>query len=391
MSHDKTSQVIHNGSTGNHAETKSRQATRARRVLITGGAGFVGINLAKEFLQQGQQVILFDSLARAGVEENLEWICGEYPEDVEVVLGDVRDFRAVQQAVSLASQVYHFAAQVAVTTSLDDPRQDFAVNAQGMLNVLESVRRQAEPPSLLFTSTNKVYGDLRQLQLEQNATRWQPKERLTRDGGITETQPLDFHSPYGCSKGSADQYVLDYARCYRLPAVVFRMSCIYGPHQFGTEDQGWLAHFLLRAMRREPITIYGDGKQVRDVLFVQDLVEALTMALDRIRVTRGRAFNIGGGPHRSVSLLDLIALIEKLLDRPIETRFETWRKGDQKYYVSNSQAFQRATEWRSRTSVESGVKQLLKWLAEHRAVESTISRIHSQAPLAAARSLAEIK
>ncbi|MBW3598870.1 MAG: GDP-mannose 4,6-dehydratase [Planctomycetes bacterium] len=337
-----------------------------RPVLITGGAGFVGVNVAAHWARQGQPVMIFDNLSRPGVRRNLDWLTGRYGSLVEVETADIRDERAVRQAVSCACRIYHFAAQVAVTTSFADPASDFEVNARGTFNVLEAARRMADPPPLLFTSTNKVYGNLKQMELVEGETRYTPTDRATRDHGAGEDHPLDFHSPYGCSKGAADQYVLDYARCYNLPAVVFRMSCIYGPHQCGNEDQGWVAHFLLSALRDEPICIYGDGKQVRDVLFVEDLVEAMTAALDQIDATRGRAFNIGGGPENTLSLLELLYLIEDLVGRRPEVRYAPWRKGDQRYYVSDIRTMKSATGWRPRVSPEEGVERLCRWLDANR-------------------------
>src|ERR1051325_9171384 len=209
------------------------------------------------------------------------------------------------------SQVFHFAAQVAVTTSLDDPIGDFEVNARGTLNLLEAIRAANNPPPLIFTSTNKVYGDLRDVPLKRQGNRYVPVDAQARTHGFSEARRLDFHSPYGCSKGAACQYVLDYARTYRMQTAVFRMSCIYGPHQFGNEDQGWVAHFALSALRGQPITVYGNGKQVRDILFVEDLVEAFERAAEAIETTRGQVYNIGGGPANSLSLLDVIAHLEE--------------------------------------------------------------------------------
>ena len=235
-------------------------------VLITGGAGFIGTNLADRLLSAGQRVLIFDNLSRAGVRTNLHWLQTQYPDNVEVQVADIRDADAVSHAVERADAIYHFAAQVAVTTSLDDPVQDFEINTRGTLNVLEAMRRRRRAPPLVVTSTNKVYGALEDVELTRHAQRYVPVSADLRSRGISESRSLDFHSPYGCSKGAADQYVLDYVRSYGLPALVFRMSCIYGPHQFGNEDQGWVAHFLLRARERQPIAIFGDGCQVRDVL-----------------------------------------------------------------------------------------------------------------------------
>jgi CDP-paratose 2-epimerase len=261
--------------------------------------------------------------------------------------------------------VYHFAAQVAVTTSLDDPVEDFEINARGTLNVLEALRaagRAGEAPPLLYTSTNKVYGNCDDVALAVRGRRYEPTEEGMRASGVGEERPLQFYSPYGCSKGTADQYVLDYAHSFGLPAVVFRMSCIYGPRQFGTEDQGWVAHFLIRALAGRPITLYGDGMQVRDVLFVDDLVDAFLLAQQRIGELSGQAFNIGGGPRNATSLLELIDLIGDLHGKRPEVRFGEWRTGDQRYYVSDTRRFQRATGWAPKVGVRDGVEQLYEWL-----------------------------
>src|ERR687890_2291653 len=267
-----------------------------RPILITGGAGFIGTNVAHRLLTQGHQVRVFDNLARPGVEQNLRWLRDTHGNQVEIEIADTRNGEAVRRAVERAARVFHFAAQVAVTTSLTDPLEDFEVNARGTLNLLEALRAQPAPPPMVFTSTNKVYGALDDVGLRRRNQRYEPTDPSLRRTGISENRPLDFHSPYGCSKGSADQYVLDYARTYGLPAIVFRMSCIYGPHQFGTEDQGWVANLLIRAMEGEPIVLYGDGMQVRDVLFVEDLVDAFLLAQRNMDRLSGRAFNIGGGP-----------------------------------------------------------------------------------------------
>jgi CDP-paratose 2-epimerase len=329
--------------------------------LITGGAGFVGTNLAARLLREGREVVILDSLARPGVEKNLRWLRDTYGSTLTVEVGDVRDRALVRSAVARADAVFHFAAQVAVTTSLADPAEDFEVNARGTLNVLEAIRKRVPPPPLVFTSTNKVYGALGDLAMRRMERRYEPGHDQARTG-IDEDRALDFHSPYGCSKGAADQYVRDYARSFGLPTIVFRMSCIYGPHQFGTEDQGWVAHFLIQALRGRPITLYGDGRQVRDVLFVEDLVEALLLAMRRMPTIAGQAFNIGGGPENAVSLLELLDLIGEITGRCPQVRFDDWRPGDQKYYVSNTSRFEKATGWRPRTAVRDGVERLAGWL-----------------------------
>jgi CDP-paratose 2-epimerase len=274
----------------------------------------------------------------------------------------VRDAAAVSQAMAGVQQVFHFAAQVAVTTSLENPQEDFAVNALGTLNVLEAARARAVAPGIIMTSTNKVYGGLEDLALSVQGQRYLPSDEAVRERGISESRPLDFHSPYGCSKGTADQYVIDYARSYGLTTLVFRMSCIYGPRQFGTEDQGWVAHFILRALRGERITLYGDGMQVRDVLFVDDLVDAFLLAEQNAQRLAGRAFNMGGGAQNAISLRDLLDRIEQLHGTRPAVDHDAWRTGDQRYYVSDTQAFQRETDWKPRVGFEEGIARLYEWL-----------------------------
>ncbi|MCU1383609.1 MAG: NAD-dependent dehydratase [Acidobacteria bacterium] len=340
--------------------------------LITGGAGFIGTNVAARLLQSGRRVRIFDNLSRAGVETNLRWLCDTFGDRVERVIADVRDAAALAQAVNGVGEVYHFAAQVAVTSSLDDPLFDFSVNAGGTLNLLEALRALPSPPPVIFTSTNKVYGDLEDVQLVPDEDRYVPADTDTRMAGISERRPVDFHSPYGCSKGAADQYVLDYARTFGIPAVVFRMSCIYGPHQCGTEDQGWVAHFVIRAIEDRPITIYGDGLQVRDLLYVDDLVDAMTRAQANINTMAGEAFNIGGGPERSTSLVELIAVLTALHGRPVALEFDAWREADQRYYVSDTRKFSDATGWAPRVSVPEGVRALHTWLTQVRTLPTPV-------------------
>lgn len=348
-----------------HAET-SRPATRntgrRKHVLITGGAGFIGTNLASRLLEAGRPVLIYDNLSRPGSQRNVAWLKQQYPKGLTVKVGDVRDSHTLRNAVRSAEEVYHLAAQVAVTSSLTDPKHDFDVNVGGTLKLLEAVRSMDTPPPVLFTSTNKVYGPLTDLALQGNGHRYQPLDTALRTG-INEQRPLDFHSPYGCSKGAADQYVLDYARTFGLSTIVFRMSCIYGLHQNGTEDQGWVAHFLIQALKRQSIYIYGDGMQVRDLLFADDLVDALLLAQSNIQSLSGQAFNIGGGLGNTISLWDLLDLLEKLHgERPlVET--DEWRPGDQRYYVSDTQKFKTATGWAPKVSVDQGVKRLFQWLA----------------------------
>jgi CDP-paratose 2-epimerase len=358
------------------SKTRSgRKNGHHKPVVIFGGAGFIGSNVADHYLSEGHLVRVFDNVSRAGVERNLRWLKERHGSLLNVVVGDVRDEVAVRGAVRDAGEVFHFAAQVAVTTSLEGPVHDFEVNARGTLNVLEALRAMDEPASLIFTSTNKVYGGLPGLELVQSGRRYGPRDEDTRAHGLSERCPLDFESPYGCSKGCADQYVLDYGRSFGLKTAVFRMSCIYGPRQFGNEDQGWVAHFLIRALEGKPITLYGDGMQVRDILFVEDLVRALQLAQTNIDKLQGQVFNIGGGPERTVSLLELLDLIEQLTGRRTEVRFEDWRTGDQRYYVSDTRKFQQATGWAPQVSVEQGVTRLHAWL------ETLVQERTSHAPV----------
>lgn len=347
-------------------------------VLVTGGAGFIGASLTHRLLSLGEHVRILDNLSRPGVERNLDWLLDNHANKFELVVGDVRDATLVEQAVEGVHHVFHLAAQVAVTTSLLDPHLDFAVNGLGALNLLEAVRRSRIGPTLLYTSTNKVYGALDDIALNATRTRYEVVDPEIARSGISEKRPLELHGPYGCSKGAADQYVLDYARSFSVRAAVFRMSCIYGPRQLGTEDQGWVAHFLIRALQGEPITIYGDGRQVRDLLFIDDLVDAFLRARENIDRIAGRAFNVGGGPTRTISLLELCTRIEELTRRPLRLEYQGWRIADQRYYVSDPRALREATGWAPRTSVHDGVGWLFEWLSrqpEHRGSERSIPQV----------------
>ena len=279
----------------------------SRNILITGGAGFIGSNLAERLLRQSNAHIrIFDNRSRAGVTHNLEWLRSlAAPGRLEFVSGDVRDARGLHEAARDVSEIYHFAAQVAVTSSIEDPCHDFEVNARGTLNVLEAARLSGRKPFILFTSTNKVYGSLESLQVTAEGNHYRARTRDFR--GVNETEPLDFHSPYGCSKGAADQYVRDYARIYGLPTVVFRMSCIAGPRQFGNEDQGWVAHFIYSVLDHNPITVYGSGLQVRDVLHVDDLLDAMNAAHAAGTRCNGQVYNVGGGIERAVSVIEMLS------------------------------------------------------------------------------------
>ncbi|MBV8831610.1 MAG: SDR family NAD(P)-dependent oxidoreductase [Acidobacteriaceae bacterium] len=329
-------------------------------ILITGGAGFIGANLARTCLAEGHKVHVFDNLSRAGVDANVRELEGDFPGLMRFTRADVRDANAVERAVEEADQIFHLAAQVAVTTSLEDPIDDAGTNLFGTLNLLEAVRHSGSRPALLFTSTNKVYGRLKWVALNQTPTRYEPADQSTREHGACENQPLEFLSPYGCSKGSADQYVLDYARSYGVRATVFRMSCIYGPYQLGSEDQGWVAHFLRQAMKGEAITIYGDGKQVRDLLFIEDLVRAMRLAIEH-PASSAEAFNLGGGVENSVSLIELIKELQLLTRDKIEIEWREERAADQKWYIADTSKIRDRLEWAPQVSVRKGLGRLHEW------------------------------
>jgi CDP-paratose 2-epimerase len=331
-------------------------------IVIFGGSGFIGTNLADRLLTQGEEVVVFDNLSRPGVERNLDFLKAKHGTRVHTVLADVRDTKAVDDTVRTARAVFHFAAQVAVTSSLTDPVQDFTINAQGTLTILEALRRSSPETPLIFASTNKVYGTLDDLSIEDIAGRYMPASDAMRDHGVDELRPLDFSTPYGCSKGAADQYVLDYAHSYGLKTAVLRMSCVYGPHQFGTEDQGWLAHFLIRALRGEKITVYGDGKQVRDMLHVSDAVAAYCAVLAAIDRVQGRAFNLGGGPANAVSLRVALDEISAIIGRRIRYSNEHWRTGDQLYFVADARRLREAVGWEARIGWRDGLRDLARWL-----------------------------
>jgi CDP-paratose 2-epimerase len=342
--------------------------TDTRPILITGGAGFIGSNLADRLAEQGHEILVYDALSRAGVERNLAWLKERHGDRIVGIVGDVRDEDELVRAAADAKAVFHMAAQVAVTTSLVDPREDFEINVRGTVNLLDAIRVRREPVPVIFASTNKVYGDLADIQLEQHGDRYEPRALVSRRG-VDESRPLDFHTPYGCSKGAADQYVLDYARSFGIPTAVFRMSCIYGQRQMGTEDQGWVAHFLIRALEGRPITIYGDGKQVRDVLDVGDAVNAYVRALDNVDRVAGRAFNLGGGPENAISLLQLVDEIRAILGREVELSFEDWRQGDQRWYVSDTHSARAALGLPHPRGWRDGVARLADWLASERKLE----------------------
>ena len=344
------------------------QKQETRSALIFGGAGFIGSNLAHHLLTSTDaRVHIFDNLSRPGVHHNLEWLKKAGSGRLQVTIGDVRDQKMVEKAVAHASEIYHLAAQVAVTTSVEDPRNDFEINLCGTFNMIDAARKSGHRPFILFTSTNKVYGNLGLPEPEITKLRYvYPDHR-----GVSERQPLDFHSPYGCSKGAADQYVHDYARIYDLPTVVFRMSCIAGPRQFGTEDQGWVAHFLYSALQHKPIVIYGDGRQVRDVLCVHDLVRAFEAAHLCSYATRGQTYNIGGGVENTISLLELIEEIEKLTGHRLEFVMDERRPGDQPFYVTDFSKMHRHTRWKPEIGIKKTLELLLQFWESYRSLFSS--------------------
>lgn len=333
--------------------------------IVTGGAGFIGSNTVHRLLRDGHRVLVLDNLSRPGSQRNLEWL-KRAGGDLTFVRQDVRDFEGLRRALrghSEAEAILHFAAQVAVTTSVANPREDFEVNALGTFNLLEALRAEKLDPLVLFTSTNKVYGALAHLGVEEGETRYRYADLPL---GVDERTPLDFYSPYGCSKGTADQYVHDYHRIYGMRTVVLRNSCIYGTRQFGVEDQGWLAWFVIAALHGRAISIYGDGKQVRDVLFIDDLVELMLRVVARAEVAAGEVFNVGGGPDRTVSVWkEFGPLLEKHLGRRLNVSQHAWRPGDQRIYVSDIRKAGRVFDWQPKVDVDEGVRRLVEWVRQN--------------------------
>ena len=335
------------------------------RVLIIGGAGFIGINTAFHFLNKGYEVAIFDNLSRPGSQLNLNWLKKQYSFDFSK--GDVSDYSQVQNFMSSYPDtrvIFPLAAQVAVTTSCHNPRLDFQTNALGTFNILESVRKTNfdTSPLLIYSSTNKVYGKLSHAKIQEGHSNYKLVDPCD---GIGEETPLQFYSPYGCSKGSGDQYVLDYTAIYGLKATSFRQSCIYGYRQFGVEDQGWVAWFLISALLDKPITIYGNGKQVRDVLFIDDLLEAYAKAVENPDRVCGQAYNVGGGVNNQLSLLEFIVILEKLLGKKITLHYSDWRPGDQKIYVSNIQKMSQHLNWTPKFSPDNGIRLLYSWVKKN--------------------------
>jgi CDP-paratose 2-epimerase len=338
-----------------------------KNMLIIGGAGFIGINAARYFTQKGWNVTIFDNFSRKGTDVNVDQFKTEFPELVTVVEGDiVKNPSSLSPLVEEVDVVLHLAAQVAVTTSITDPRNDFEQNAVGTFNVLEIIRQSFKKPVLLFASTNKIYGGLEDLIVRESSTRYEFENQLVREYGISENQQLDFHSPYGCSKGIADQYVIDYSRIYGLKTVVFRQSCIYGKHQFGIEDQGWVAWFTIAAMLQRPLTIFGTGKQVRDILFVDDLCKLYDLAIQHIDEVSGQAFNTGGGPQNTLSLSELLDVLQNTFGYKMNPAKAEPRAGDQPIFIADIRKAEKMLGWKPDISVNKGLDEMHNWLVENK-------------------------
>lgn len=334
------------------------------KALVTGGAGFIGSNLTHKLVREGHDVVVYDNLSRPGAVKNVDWLREDHGEHWTLRQADIRDFDALCDAAAGADVIYHLASQVAVTTSVQDPRHDFEVNALGTFNVLEAARQSGRRPIVLYASTNKVYGGMEEVVVEERADGYAYRDYPQ---GIAETYPLDFHSPYGCSKGTGDQYVRDYARIYDLPTVVFRQSCIYGLRQFGVEDQGWVAWFTIAAVTGRPITIFGDGKQVRDVLWVDDLIDLFQLAIQRIDVSAGQVYNVGGGPENTLAVWsELGPMLEEHLGHRIEVGYDDWRPGDQRIFVADIDKAEQELGWRPTVRKQEGVRRLFEWVAANR-------------------------
>ena len=331
------------------------------KILITGIAGFIGSNTAARFLEKGKKVVGIDNLSRVGAEKNLRWLAENYV-GWEFYFKDIRDREGMYKIVSdeKPDVIIHLAGQVAVTSSVADPQTDKEVNIDGTLNLLEAARRISSKIIVIYSSTNKVYGRLEEHKVVKSAKRYYFRNSSLKKFGVPETQNLDFHSPYGCSKGAADQYVRDYYRIYGLSTVVLRQSCIYGRRQFGNEDQGWVIHFVRRAVEKTAINIYGDGKQVRDILNVEDLIDLYEITIDKIAKTQGEIYNVGGGPKNSVSLLELISLLEKKLKYKVKMKYGDWRPGDQKVFISDIEKA-KSLGWSPKVEVSQGIEELIEW------------------------------
>lgn len=339
----------------------------SKRILITGGAGFIGINAAFYYLKKGYEILILDNFSRKGSNFNIDWIKKNKSEKLRIITVEIKsDQKKINEIVKNTDIILHLAAQVAVTSSVIDPRNDFEINALGTFNLLEAVRNSGNNPIFIYSSTNKVYGELKDLKILEKSTRYE-FENLKY--GVSEERILDFHSPYGCSKGTADQYVRDYNRIYGLNTIVFRQSCIFGPRQFGMEDQGWVAWFIIALMNNKDITIYGNGKQVRDLLYIDDLVSAYDLAVENINKTRGQIYNIGGGYKNTISVwLEFKPILEKLFKRKINVKSSEWRLGDQPIFVSDIRKAKKDFGWEPKIKVEDGIKKLYEWVSKNKQI-----------------------
>jgi CDP-paratose 2-epimerase len=331
-----------------------------KRILVTGGAGFIGSNYVSRLIQRGEKVAIYDNLSRSGSKLNMEWLKQTYGESVKLIQADVRDFNSLAEAAKEKDVIVHLAAQVAVTTSVTNPREDFEINALGTFNAVEAARLSGKQPVILYSSTNKVYGGMEDVKTVEQADRY---EYADFPFGIPETLSLDFHSPYGCSKGTGDQYVRDYSRIFGLPSVVLRQSCIYGTRQFGMEDQGWVAWFVIAAVTGRPITIYGDGKQVRDILFVDDLLNAYDLAIEQAPAKPGRVINVGGGAEKTISIWkEFGPILEKLVGHKIPVAWGDWRPGDQSVFIADIRKAEKELGWTPKVTPVEGITRLFNWV-----------------------------
>ncbi len=332
--------------------------------LVIGGAGFIGSHIVRRLMKGRHKIFLFDNFSRSGSQINVDCVKGYV--GLKIINGDVRKISSVENIFKKYGPfdlIFHQAAQVAVTKSIEDPRHDFEVNAMGTFNVLEAARKLSKKSILLYASTNKVYGKLDHLKISERKTRY---VYAGRSRGVSEAENLDFYSPYGCSKGIADQYVRDYFRTYGLRTVVFRQSCIYGPWQFGMEDQGWVAWFILASLLGKPLTIYGNGKQVRDVLYIDDLIDLYFLAIEKIEISAGQIYNAGGGMSHTLSLFELVRMIKGYTADEVKLSFKKPRLGDQRVFISDIGKAKSELGWRPRISAEEGTRRLYAWALGHR-------------------------
>lgn len=330
------------------------------KILITGGAGFIGTNLAEYLTKKNDTITILDNFSRKGTRLNSNYLATHYPK-IKIVDGDIRNYNEVKRYVKKNEIIFHLAGQVAVTTSLKNPREDFESNILGTFNILEAARKAGHKPLIIESSTNKVYGEIAG-KIQKKGNRYFD---ICHPLGISEKEQLDFHSPYGCSKGAADQYVRDYYRIFDIPTVVFRQSCIYGPHQFGVEDQGWVAHLVICALFQRPMIIYGTGYQTRDILYIDDLIRAYQDAIDAHKMVKGEIFNIGGGSKQAISLIQLIELLEEKLQKKILLNFAKKRPGDQDVFISNNAKITRKLHWKPKIQIEEGITKLIAWIQEN--------------------------